>query len=363
MSDFISVVWRIYDNDPNWVGPLNLERRQAYSSSHPFFLHADWQPFVAYLEDVPVGRISAQIDYLFQKEHSSSAGFFGCFEAVENQDVIDALFEATEDWLIERGCDSVLGPFNLGINQELGLLVDGFDTPPTFMMGHGRITYEDHIKRLGYAEVKRMYAYELPVVFSTPPVMQSVLNRVRQRVTMRPLNRKKLKSELELIRELFNDAWASNWKFVPWTKEEFFSVGKEIMLLIPDDFVQIAELEGEPVAFIIIMPDLNEVIRDLAGKIFPIGWVKLLWRLKVRYPQHGRVPLMGVKKAHQKGRFGAGLALLCIDALRNPSHNKGIRQVELSWILEDNKGMRNIIDSIGGKISKTYAMYERQLKL
>ena len=208
MSDFISVVWRVYDNDPIWVPPLKLERRQAYSSEHPFFLHADWQAFIAYLDDIPVGRISAQMDHLYQKEHNSLGGFFGCFEAVDNYSVIQALFEKAEGWLKDRGCHSITGPFNLGVNQEVGLLLDGFSSRPTFMMGHGTKYYQAHIEKLGYSEVKRMYAYEMPVVFDQPGVMNAMLKSVRGRVTMRSLDRKRLASELEILRTIFNDAWS-----------------------------------------------------------------------------------------------------------------------------------------------------------
>jgi hypothetical protein len=160
---------------------------------------------------------------------------------------------------------------------------------------------------------------------------------------------------------VFNDAWSENWGFVPFTREEFVAVGREMLMLIPTDFIQIAEVDGEPAAFIVLLPNINEAIADLNGRLLPFGWAKLLWRLKVRYPQSGRVPLMGVRRAFHHTRLGPGLAFAVIDAVRQPALREGFREVELSWILDDNEGMRNIIENIGGAVSKRYRMYEKPL--
>jgi hypothetical protein len=361
MADFIEVPWRVYADDPMWVPPLKMERRDAMSSKHPFFQHARWQPFVAYQDDAPVGRISAQIDELYQQRHDPRGGFFGCFESVADTDVVDGLLNAAERWVLGEGCERTLGPFSLGINQEVGILLDGFETPPFFMMGHGRRYYERALLERGYQAATRMLAYGMQIVFDTPPVMEAMLKYTRKRATVRPLNRKNLDQELELLRDIFNDAWQDNWKFVPWTRDEFTAVGREIMLLVPDDFAQIVEVDGEPAAFIVMIPNLNEAIADLNGRLLPFGWAKLLWRIKVRYPTSGRVPLMGVRQSYQHSRLGAGLAMTCIDAVREPSARAGLQSAELSWILEDNKGMRSIMESIGGKVTKTYGMFEKSL--
>ena len=361
IADFIAVPWQVYGDDPQWVPPLKFERREAFSAKHPFFNHARWQPFVAYRNGVPVGRVSAQVDALFQERHDAKGGFFGCFDAIDDPEVSGALLEAAERWLVGNGCERVLGPFSLGINQEVGILVDGFDTPPRFLMPHGRDYYAAALASNGYREAQRMLAYEVPVEFTVPPAMAAIERRASARVKVRSLQRKDLDAELEVMRGLFNDAWQHNWKFVPWTKEEFHAVGREIMLLVPDDFIQIAELDGEPVAFIVLIPNLNEVIADLDGRLLPLGWAKLLWRIKVRYPKSGRVPLMGVRAEHHNTRLGAGLALLCIHSVRDAARRAGLVTTELSWILEDNRGMRSIIESMGGQLSKTYAMFGKSL--
>jgi len=361
IDDFISVPWRVYADDPCWVPPLKMERRDALAEHHPFFKHARWQPFVAYQDGQPVGRMSVQIDEFYQQRHDPEGGFFGMFESIDDAEVIDGLIAAGDAWLAARGCRRVVGPFNLNVNQEVGLLVDGFDTPPFFMMGHGRRYYRDALRSRGYTEVQRMLAYEMPILFERPRLMTLMLKQLGNRVTMRLLNRRNLAAELEVLRDIFNDAWSENWKFVPWTREEFHAVGKEIMMLVPKNFVHIAEVDGKPAAFIVMIPNLNEVIADLNGRLLPFGWAKLLWRIKVRYPKTGRVPLMGVRREYHHTRLGPGLAMSCISALREPSHQAGLERAELSWILEDNKGMRSIMEAIGGKVTKTYAMYEKSL--
>jgi hypothetical protein len=361
LDDFIKVPWAVYEDDPCWVPPLKMERRDALSPKHPFFEHARWQPFVAYRDGRAVGRISAQIDDLYQERHDPKGGFFGMFESIPDDAVIDGLFSSAEAWLAERGCENVVGPFNLGINQEVGLLVDGFDSSPFFMMGHGMPYYREALARLGYAEVQRMLAYEMPVLFERPRLMNVMMKQLGPRVTMRTLDRRNLVEELELLRDIFNDAWSENWKFVPWTPSEFLAVGKEMMMLIPPDFVQIAEVDGEPAAFIVMLPNLNEAIGDLDGRLLPFGWAKLLWRIKVRYPKSGRVPLMGVRRRFHHTRLGPGLAMFCISALREPSHRAGLERAELSWILEDNQGMRSILETVGGEVTRTYAMFEKSL--
>jgi hypothetical protein len=191
--------------------------------------------------------------------------------------------------------------------------------------------------------------------------MQRLVHRLSPRVVIRPLDRKRLQQELALLRDIFNDAWSDNWGSVPMTAAEFSEVGKAMSLLISDDFVQIAEVDGEAAAMIICLPNINEAIRDLHGRLLPFGWLKLLWRLKVRYPKSARIPLMGVRKKYHHTPFGPALSFMITDRLRYPVIARGIREMEMSWILESNSGMRNIIESLGGTPYKTYRLYEKAL--
>jgi hypothetical protein len=361
LTDFIRVPHSLYGDDPNWIPPLDFERREALSPKHPFNLHAQWQGFVAYENGKPVGRITAQIDQLHLERNDAQTGFFGMIEGADDPALFAALTDAAETWLRERGMKRILGPFNLNVNQEVGLLVDGFDTPPYFLMGHARPYYHTHLEACGYLGCQDMLAYLTPSDYEKPKLFHRQLKRTLREITVRPLDRKNKDQELEAIRDIFNDAWSENWNFVPFTREEFAAVGSELMLLVPEDFVIIAEHQGEPVAFIVLVPNLNEAIRDLGGKLLPFGWLKLLWRVKVKLPKTARVPLMGVKKRYHNTPLGPGIAMAVISAVQESALKRGLGMVETSWILEDNAGMRSIMELIGGTVSKRYRMYEKAL--
>ncbi len=361
LDEFIAVPWPVYQDDPNWVPPLLFEQRQRLTPKNPFFQHASWQAWTAWSGDRPVGRISAQIDRLFLEQHATKTGYFGMLEAADSPELVAALLATAESWLREQGMQQVRGPFNLSVNEECGLLVEGFDTPPYIMMGHARPYYERHIEAAGYRPARDLLAYQIAPDFDAPAVMTRLAEKAGRDVTIRPLRRKQLQQELEILRDIFNDAWAGNWGFTPFTEAEFADIGKLLTLLVDDDFVQIAEIDDRPVAMIVALPNINEVIRDLNGRLLPIGWLKLLWRLKVGYPETARVPLMGVRKEYQQKRLGPALAFMVIDAVRQGLIRRKIRNVEMSWILEDNSGMRNIIETIGGTASKRYRVYEKPL--
>ena len=362
LNTFIRLPWNIYRNDPNWVAPLITERKQAFSPNHPFFKHANWQAWIAYRDDIPVGRISAQIDQLHLEQHDTKAGFFGLIEAEDDEEVFAALFAAAENWLRQQGMHQSIGPFNLSINQDLGILIEGFDRAPYVMTGHAAPYYGRAIENCGYAGVQDLLAYELSSgTLTIPRVMQALIKRSGERIKVRNFDRRNKQAELNSMRDIFNDAWQNNWNFVPFTEEEFSAIGKEMLMVVPDDFIQIAEIDGEDAAFIVLLPNINEVIADLNGRLLPFGWAKLLWRLKVNFPKSGRVPLMGVRQKYQNTRFGPALAYMTIKGVVDAGKAKGLERVEMSWILEHNHGVRNIIESVGGEITKRYRMYEKEL--
>ena len=361
LRDFLQLPAAMYAEDPHWIAPLGFEQRQRYSKKNPFFQHAKWCAWVAYRDRKAVGRISAQIDQLHLERYCDNTGHFGSLEAENDPELFAALFEAAQQWLRSESMQRVTGPFNLSINEECGLLVEGFDTPPCIMMGHARPFYAQQIEALGFDKAKDVLAYRIAPDFEAPQVMRTLAERAGARVQVRPLHRKALGEELQLLRDIFNDAWSENWGFVPFTEAEFNEVGKAMTLLLDDDFVQIAEVDGEAAAMIIALPNVNEAIRDLHGRLLPFGWAKLLWRLKVSFPRSARIPLMGVRKKYQHSRLGPTLAFMVIDALRRPVIRRGINEVEMSWILEDNSAMRNIIESLGGMAYKRYRLYEKPL--
>jgi len=359
---FIEVPWSIYRDDPHWVPPLKFERKEAFSEKNPFFEHAHWQAWLAYRDGAPIGRISAQIDSLYLERHDPHTGFFGLIEAPDDAEVFTALFDTAGAWLQEQGMKTALGPFNLGINQEIGCLVEGFSSPPYVMMGHARPYYGAQIEGQGYKKAQDVLSYELKrEMFAVPDTVQRLLKRQAGMMKLRQVDRKNTGQELEILRSIFNDAWSNNWGFVPFTKKEFNVVGKELLMIVPPDFTWIYEVDGEPAAFVVLLPNLNEAIADLDGKLFPFGWVKLLWRLKVRFPKTGRIPLMGVRQKYHNTRLGPALAFLTIQACYEPAVKRDIEKVEMSWILEQNQGMRNIIEHIGGVVTKRYRMYQKTL--
>jgi len=361
LDDFIRVPWAIYRDDACWIAPLIIERRQAFSDSHPFFQHGRWQAWIAYRDGNPSGRISAQVDELHLQQSGQKTGFFGLVEATD-EETLAALFEVAENWLRERGMQQVTGPFNLNINQDLGILVEGFDTPPYVMTGHALPNYGPTIENCGYEPVQDLLAYELSSgTLTIPRVMQALIHRSGERISTRNLDRRNSAAELEIMRDIFNDAWQNNWNFVPFTREEFNHVGKEMLKVVPDDFIQIATIDGQDSAFIVMLPNINEVIADLNGRLLPFGWAKLLWRLKVRFPKSARVPLMGVRQKYQNTRFGPALAYMTIKGVVDAGTARGLEKLEMSWILEHNHGVRNIIESLGGEVTKRYRMYEKDL--
>ena len=362
LAEFIRLPAAIFKDDPQWIPPLFLERKIHLSPKHnPYFQHAKSQSWLAWRGDVAVGRISAQVDQMHLAQHHDATGFFGMLDAEDNQETFAALMATAEQWLAEQGMRRVRGPFNLSINEETGLLIDGFADPPVFMMSHALPYYREHIEQCGYHKAADTLAYLINPNFVAPPVMQRLLKMASERVTVRTLDRSRFDEEIMLLRDIFNDAWSDNWGFVPFTEAEFKALGQNLKFLLHDEYIQIAEVDGEAAAFIIGMPNINEAIRDLKGKLFPFGWLKLIWRLKIKGPASGRVPLMGVRKKFQKTRLGPGLAFLIIEDVRNELHKRGAHRLELSWILEDNAGMRNIIESIGGTAYKRYRVYERDL--
>ena len=362
LKQFVRVPTDIYRSDPVWVPPLFVERLQFFSSKNPYFKHARWQCWVAYRGSVPVGRISAQIDELHLARYGSRTGFFGSLEAEDSAEVFQALFKTAEAWLQAEGMMKVQGPFNLSINQECGLLIKGYDDPPMVMMGHARPYYPEHVEANGYQKAQDMLAYRIGIHFPLPSGVTRFLNKAKDSVRIRPLRRELLQEELGIIKEIYEEAWAENWGFLPFTDAEFAEMGQHLKLLVEDDFVQIAEIDGIPSAMLVAFPNLHEVIHDLQGRLWPLGWFKILWRMKVGYPTTGRVALMGVRRRFQSSPMGALMAYGMIEAVRQAGLRKHIEQVELSWILEDNKRMRHILESLGAEPYKTYRLYEKSLQ-
>nr|WP_256329336.1 N-acetyltransferase [Nitrosomonas sp. Nm33] len=361
MSTFIDIPWRIYANDPLWVPPLRLERRLHFSRFNPFLEHAKWQAWIAYKGKEAVGRISAQVDTLHRQRYGADTGHFGSLECINDSEVFAKLMHTAEIWLTEQGTRHVSGPFNLSINQESGILVEGFDTPPVVMMPHSPKWYGPLLEQCGYQPAKDLLAYRIAVDFEPPRIMRTVIQKFSKQIKLRTLRRNKFSEEMEILRDIFNDAWSENWGFVPFTQPEFAELGSNLRWLVPSEYIQIAEVEDVPVAFMAALPNLNEIFAQLNGNLFPTGWLRLIKQLKSNTVRTARIPLMGVRKQFHNTPLGMALAFMVINAPRQAGLARGVKEVELSWILEDNKAMRSILESIGCKEYKRYRLYEKTL--
>lgn len=364
LSAFLNLPKRIYADDPNWIAPLDIERRMHFDmKKNPFFAHAEGQLFLAFENGESVGRISAHLDHLHLKRYGDLTGNFGFLEAVDRQAIFTALLAAAEKWLRAKGLRRVQGPFNFSINDECGLLVEGFDTPPAVMMGHARPYYRDRLAAAGYVKAKDLLAYRLDMHKPLPRSLAGMLAKAGNsgKLSVRPLSKRNLDRDLKMIIDIFNDAWSQNWNFVPMTEAEVSNLGNVLRFLLDEEHVAIAAYDGEPAAMIVTFPDFNLMCRDLGGRILPFGWAKLLWRLKFRRHEAFRVPLLGVRQKYRGSPLGTILALSVIEAARRFHRSRGTMRSELSWVLEDNLPMRRLIEVVGAEPYKTYRIYEKSI--
>lgn len=359
MDRFIRLQAQLYASLPQFVPPLLLERKEALSpKKNPFFEHAETQFFLARRDGRDVGRISAQIDKLV---NDPTIGHFGMLVAEDDPAVFAALFAAAEGWLKARGKTLARGPFSLSINEETGLLIDGFDTPPMMFMPHDPRYAAARVEEQGYAKAKDVYAYLHDMRQDMPTSARRLIDRRKPAgLTARNLDMKRYDAEFDTITAIFNDAWSENWGFVPFTPAEIRHMAKSLKPLIDPSCVAVVEMNGETVGFGIALPNLNEAIADFGGRLLPFNWAKLLLRLK-RGTRTARVPLMGVRRSFSAGLLGGLVPYLVIDKMREGLLRKGVAHTELSWILEDNRPMRHMIESLGSGPYKTYRVYEKKL--
>ena len=367
---FVDLVWKLYAHDPHWVPPLKSEMLGLIGGekSNPWFGHAEAAFWLALKDGEVVGRISAQVDQLVIAPGAPGAGpgtgHFGMFECIDDDAVAEALFDAAEDWLRQKGMTRAMGPFSLSVWDEPGLLVQGFEGPPTVMMGHHLPTYERMVTARGYQGIKDLHCWSLPIGQPFPEMVQRIVafSERNAKLVTRPVDKSKFDQEAALILDILNDAWSDNWGFVPLTPAEIAYVGKKLKPIIFEGLVRVAEYEGVPVGFMITLPDINELTRDLNGNLFPFGWAKLLWRLRAPKVKRMRVPLMGIRKSLQGHRVASLMAFQMIEYIRRVAVTEfGASEGEIGWILDDNGPMRSIADAIDSHVTRTYRIYERAL--
>jgi GNAT superfamily N-acetyltransferase len=363
---FVDLPFTLHADDPQWRPPIRSEVHDLISGKirrNPWFEHAQLGLWLALDRGTVVGRISAQVDDLVQVRMGHGTGQWGMFECVNDTLVADALLHTAEAWLRSNGMTRSVGPFSLSIWDECGLLVEGFDTPPSVMMGHNPVYYPELVERRGYVGIKDLYAYAVPLQgLSERLARMVVLGEASRRIRIRRIDPKRYGAEVTLILDILNDAWSDNWGFVPMTALEIAHAAKKLKPVIYEDLVYVAEVDGEPMAFMLTLPDLNELTADLDGRLLPFGWAKLLHRLRRPKVQRVRVPLMGVRKAFHGTRLASLTALMMIDRTRDAAASRyHATEAELGWVLEDNQAMRRMAIAGCGRISKTYRLYERSL--
>jgi GNAT superfamily N-acetyltransferase len=361
---FVDFAWEVYKDDPAWVPPLKDEVHGLITpGKNPWFEHARAQLWLAERGGRVVGRISAQVDDLVQQHMGKGIGNWGMFDALAG-DAAAALIATAEDWLRKQGMTSALGPISLSIWDEPGLEIEGFSEAPTVMMGHHKPEYQAWIEAAGYGKAKDLLTYEVDIAHWEDAKIDRLIamGERNSRIRIRMVDKSKFAEESRLILNLLNEAWSNNWGYVPLTEAEIAYAGKKLKPIIYNELVRIAEYDGEPVAFMLTLPDINELIKDLNGELFPFGWAKLLWRLRKPRTHRARVPLMGVARKLHQSRLASQIAFMLIEFTRRDCVGKfGIEIGEFGWILEDNKGMLSIAELPGARINHRYRIYEKAL--
>ncbi|MGZ3459053.1 MAG: N-acetyltransferase, partial [Archangium sp.] len=348
--------------DPNYVPHLEMERRDFMDPrKHPFFEFGEVEFFLAHREGQVVGRIAAVNNPRYNEFHGTNVGFFGLFECVNDAGVARALFEAAASWLRAKGFASVLGPMSYSTNYEVGTLVEGFDTPPAIMLTYNPPWYAALIEANGFTKAKDLYAWELSSSTPPPEKVARVAEKIRQRegVTVRSVQMKDFDKEVAQVKAIYNAAWEKNWGFVPMTEREFDHLAHELKQMVRPELALVAEVKGETVAFALTLPDANEAIKVANGRLttfgLPIGLVKLL--MAARRIRRLRLVLLGTIEGYRRRGLDA---ILYLDTLRK-ARELGYEGGEISWTLEDNHLVNRAIESMGGKRSKTYRVYEKPL--
>jgi hypothetical protein len=362
LDAFLDLVDEVYRGDAAYVRPLDMELRDRLSKKNPFFLHGEGTVFTAHRGGRCVGRATAQIDREHLARYRDDTGFFGFFDTVDDAEVARALLDAASAWLRARGMKRIRGPLSLNVNEELGCLVEGFDTPPMVMMPHHRPYQGGLIEAAGLSKAKDFYAWHYEVG-DVPKRARKAADEIEKfpEVRTRQLDPKHVERDVRLVMDVFNDAWSENWGFVPLTEPELAKMAADMKLLLMPELSYITEIDGRASAVALALPNINEMIGDLRGKLLPLGLPKLIWRLKVKGPRSARLMILGIRKEYRHVRKYAGLSAYLYALMNDSAARVGVRTGELSWTLEDNGPVNAGIRMMGAKIYKRYRLYEKEL--
>lgn len=357
---FTEFIYPFYKDEKHWVPPLRMDQKKLINTDkNPFFKNAEIALFLAQKDGKDVGRIAAIVDNRYNNFHSTKTGHFGFFECINDQHTANLLFRVASDWLRDKGMNKVMGPASPSMMDTIGVLIDGFDKDPYVLMPYNFSYYDELIQNAGFTKEMDMFAYIVDTETVSVDRMERALSIVRKRLgdlKIRPMNLKNMKAEIKIIKDIYNQAWKNNWGFIPLSEEEFAAMGKDLKMILDTNYAHVAEINGEPVGFSVGIPNINELIKNDNGKLFPFGLIKILWGKKKT--KGLRTALMGVLPEWQ----GKGIdAVLHQRSIRNGLESDVNKESELSWILETNTEMIRVAERIGGKYDKTYRMYSKEL--
>lgn len=354
---FIRFAWKIYEGDKNWVPPLISEQRELLSSKNPFFEHAEGVYFMAYKGDEPVGRVAGFVDHNHIEFHNEKAGFFGFYESVNDFEVTKALLDSVKEWLKDKGMEIMRGPMNPSTNDEVAFLLDDYKTPPVIMMTYNPPYYHELMNKYGMRKAKDLYAYYHWTDKPLPEKLVRVVDKIKDKksISIRSITTKTINEDIKKIKEIYNSAWAKNWGFVPMTDHEFDAMVDKLKKIYVPELAFLAEIEGKPAGVSVTIPDYNQVLIHLNGRLTPWAIVKFLY-YKRKIDQL-RLLILGVKPEYRR----AGIdALLYYHTFEN-AKKLGYKGGEISWILEDNYMIIRPIEMFGAKLYKKYRIYEIEI--
>lgn len=357
LNRFIRFPWKIYKDDPYWVPPLIMDIKEKLNrNKNPFFEHAKMELYLALRENEIVGRIAGIIDFNHNEFHSEKVVFFGLYESINDLEVAKNLLDTVAVWGKEQGMEILRGPMNLSMNDECAFLLEGFDSPPMIMMPYNPPYYLDLMEQYGMEKAKDLYAFYMRADHQVPDKVRSTLEKAEKElsVSLRTADMKNLDKEAEKIKYVYNHGWEKNWGFVPWTEKEMDHMVEKMKLLADPDIVILAEDKGKPVGFAFGLPNYNEVIKKINGRLFPFGFITFLrGKKKIKSV---RALVFGILKEYRL----TGLSYLIYNALTKNALNKGYEWGETSWQLEDNEPVNRLVMSLGGKLYKKYRIFEKR---
>lgn len=359
LNQFIKLPWKIYHGDPNWVPPLIIDMKKMLDKKkNPFFEHSDAELFLAYNNGETVGRIAAILNNNHNQMHNEKVGFFGFFESIQDPAVSNELLRTASTWAKDKNLTHLRGPMNFSTNDSCGFLSDGFDSPPVILMPYNPKYYLELMDKFGLSKTKELYAYYFNRDMPIPERFEKLAKRTLEdeSIRFRTLNLKDFRNEVETVKSIYNEAWLANWGFVPMTDAEFMHMAKDLKTIVDPDIVYFADVDGEPAGFSLSLPDYNQILKDINGRLLPFGIFKLLWNKKKI--NRIRVITLGVKPKYQRKR---GLAPTFYYETYTRGKKKGYALAEFSWILEDNVLMNRALEGLGAKLYKKYAIYEKPL--